>query len=518
MLTIGRKIPNEDTLVAFSHVTKEFGSLKALDDVSLEIKKGQIHGLLGENGAGKTCLMKILYGLYQPTSGDISFKGQPVKIKKPQDAIDNGIAMVHQISSLVSEFTAVENIIMGTYGEKFVLPIDRERSKIKELSESLGFSFPLDTKIKELSAGVKQKIEIVRSLYRGAALLILDEPTTALVEKEFEQLLVTLRSLVKSGVTVVFITHKMREVMAACDCVTVLRKGRIQGNLDIGEMSKEKLVKLMFTEKDIDITDSALPEVNLPEAMLTSRPVLKFKKISSLGSDENAGLKEVSFEVYGGEIFGVASIAGNGEHEIASCIIDPQHFTQGDILFEGQSIRNFSTRDVLEYGVGYTPEDRTADGMLTGGSIRDNIILGHQREPLFCKLKTFMNWASAAKVARSAINEYTIAAANEMMDIARLSGGNAQRVILARALLNQVKLLVTHNPTMGLDISSVEFIFDKLINIRSKGGAVLWINADLDELLIVSDRIGVFYNGELKEIFTRSQFDKYKIGAKMIGG
>jgi len=505
--------------LVFSHITKEFGSLKALDDVSFEIEKGQIHGLLGENGAGKTCLMKILFGLYQPTAGEISFMGKPVKIKNPQDAIDMGIAMVHQIPSLVPELTAVENIIIGTPGDQYVLPIKRERAKIKEIADRLEFPFPLDTKIKDLSAGVKQKIEIVRSLYRGATFLILDEPTTALVEKEFEQLRVTLRSLVDSGVTVVFITHKMREVMAACDSVTVLRKGKVQGSLSSSEMSKEKLVKLMFAEKDMAVTDSALPEVTLPEVTRSPQPVLELKEICSCGCAENAALRGVSFEVYGGEIFGVASVAGNGERELANCILSPNYYCGGDILLEGKTIRDYTTRELLENGVvGYTPEDRSNDGMLTGASIRNNIILGHQRESQFSKMKMFVNWLNASKAAQNAISEYTIDAPNERANISQLSGGNAQRVVIARALLNQVKLFVTHNPTMGLDFSSVQFIFNKMIDIRSKGGAVLWINADLDELMIVADRIGVFYEGEIKEIFTRDQFDKYRIGAKMIGG
>jgi len=251
----------DELIVELKGVSKRFGEVRALDDVDFAARKGEIHGLLGENGAGKSTLMRILYGLYSPDEGVVMMDGKEIRISSPFDSIRNGIGMVHQASTLVPEFTAVENIIMGTDGDTFSLPLDKERTRIRALSEKFGLPFPLDSKVIELSAGIKQKIEIVRALYRGANLLILDEPTTSLVASEFRQLLVSLKALVKNGVTVIFITHKIREVMEACQTATVLRKGKIQGELRHDEMTQEKLVKMMFMEKEIAVNDSALPTV-----------------------------------------------------------------------------------------------------------------------------------------------------------------------------------------------------------------------------------------------------------------
>lgn len=509
---------SKDALVELRNIRKVFGSVTALDGVNFSVNKGEIHALLGENGAGKSTLMNILYGLYQPDNGDIFIEGQKVQIKSPNDSIRLGIGMVHQASTLVPEFTASENIILGTQGEKFILPVEREKAKIMALAENLGFPFPMETKVKELPAGVKQKIEIVRALYKGAKLLILDEPTTSLVQSEFEQLLETLKQLVAEGLTVIFIAHKMKEVMAACQGVTVLRKGRVQGSIAREEMSKEKLVKLMFLDKDIKITESALPKVELPAQIKGIKPACVLQNVSSIGGEENPGLKGVSFEVYPGEIFGVAAVSGNGEKELASCLTNPAKLTRGDIFINEKSINGLSTLDVFEQGVFYTPEDRITEGILTDGSITENILLGHHREKQFISNSFFVRWDEVKKETRRAISEYTISVPDEDTEIRRLSGGNIQRVIIARAFLNPISLLITHNPTSGLDISSVEFIFRKLVELRSKGGAIIWINEDLDELMILSDRIGVLCNGELRGIFTREEFDKYEIGLSMIGG
>lgn len=507
-----------DVIVSLRHISKVFGSLRALDDVHFEIKRGEILGLLGENGAGKSTLMNVLYGLYQPTTGDILIDGEKVNIDSPVDSLKKGIGMVHQSSTLVPEFNAVENIMIGMPGDKFILPTNRERKKIQQTAEKVGLKIPLNEKVKDLSAGDKQKIEIIRCLYRGARLLILDEPTTALVESEFEQLLVTLRSLVKNDVTVVLITHKMREVMEACDRVTILRKGKVQGSLSKEDMTKEQLVKLMFAEKDISITENALPEVKLPKKQLSSEPMLVLKNASTENKSENIGLNNVSFEIYGGEIFGVAAVSGSGERSLAATIMNPQLLTNGDIFLHGKSIKGMTTRDILKMGVSFTPEDRHAAGLLQGANIRENMLLGHQKEKQFRKQNLFVNWNEVSRITNEKIVEYNVDVISENVDIARLSGGNAQKVIIARALINKINLFVTQNPTMGLDFATVEFIFNKMIEIRNLGRAVLWINSDLDELMILADRIGVFYNGELREIFNRNEFDKYLIGTKMIGG
>jgi general nucleoside transport system ATP-binding protein len=508
----------DNTLVELGHVTKTFGSVVALEDVTLEVDKGRIHGLLGENGAGKSTLMNVLYGLYTPDQGEIRIDGQEVVIRSPYDSIRRGIGMVHQVSTLVGEFTAVENILLGTKTRRFSRSSEGERGKILRLSEEYGLAFPLDTKAKELSAGIKQKIEIVRSLYRDAKLLILDEPTTSLVASEFQQLLLSLQALVEKGLTVIFITHKIKEVMEACHSVTVLRKGRVQGLLSRDQMSKESLVKLMFMEKDIRVTESALPNVDLPPMERSGSPVLEARHLLVCGSDGNPALDDVSFELYGGEILGIVAVSGNGEKELAQAICNPAQLEGGDILVEGKSIRNLSTPQVFARGVAYTPEDRIQEGILPEASITENILLGHQGEARFLKHRLFINWNEARITARATIKEYNIHTPDERIALRQLSGGNIQKAVIGRAYVSPVKVLVTHNPTSGLDIATVEAIFQKLVQSRNQGGAVLWINEDLDELMIISDRIAVLHRGALKAIFERRDFDKYKIGLMMIGG
>jgi len=509
---------NQENLVELHAVRKVFGDVVALNDVDFSVRKGEIRGLLGENGAGKSTLMNILYGLYAPDSGKIIFDGKEISIRSPFDSIRYGIGMVHQVSTLVPEFTAVENIMMGTAGDTFRLPLGRERERIGKLCEEYGLGFPLDVKAKNLPAGLKQKIEIVRALHRGARLLILDEPTTSLVESEFQQLLKSLSSFVQRGVTVIFITHKMREVMEACDTVTVLRKGAVQSSLAREEMSKEALVKFMFMEKDIEVTESALPNVQLPPQKRSSEPVLSLAGVSVPGGDKTTGLENISFEVYGGEIFGVAAVSGNGEKELAECVIHPSVVTGGEVRVGGESIKGLSTLDVFGRGVAYTPEDRIAEGILTEGTITENILLGHHKEKRFVPNGIFVDWDEVKRTAEATIKDYNVYTPSADLAIRRLSGGNIQKAIIGRSFVSAPKLLVTHNPTSGLDISTVEFIFQRLVETRADGGAVLWINEDLDELMIVSDRIAVLHQGRLVGTFNREEFDKYKIGLLMIGG
>ena len=513
----GNKMENKN-LVELKNIRKVFGKTIALDNVNFSVKKREIHGLLGENGAGKSTLMNILYGLYSPDQGEIYLDNKKVKIHSPHDSINLGVGMVHQVSTLVPEFTAIENIILGTSGNKFKFSTKKEKEKIRKMMKEFGLIFPLDVKTKELSSGIKQKIEIVRALYRDAQLLILDEPTTSLVESEFRQLLKSLKLLVKKGLTVIFITHKIKEIMEACDSVTVLRKGKVQDTIEKKKLNKEKLVKLMFMEKDIEVTENALPKVELPPIERSKKPICVVKNIEVKGREKNLGLRNISFNIYGGEILGVASVSGNGEKELANVMINPSFLNHGDILINGESIKNLPTTSVFGKGISYVPEDRLKDGVLPEGSIEQNILLGHQEEKRFLKRNIFIDWCDVKKAARKVIQDYNVNTPSEKLEIQRLSGGNIQKVILGRALVNPVNFLVAHNPTSGLDVSTVEFIFNKLVEIRNNGGAVLWINEDLDELIILSDRIAVLHKGELKGIFKRSKFDKYKIGLLMIGG
>jgi len=505
----------EDLIISTKKLRKTFGHLVALNDVDFSVRRGEIHGLLGENGAGKSTLMNILYGLYQPTGGDIFIDGEKAHFTRPADSIKHGIGMVHQYSTLVPSFTAVENIILGTATQSFNLV--EESEKMRGLADSYGFDFPLEAKVEELTVGIRQRIEMVRALYKNAKILILDEPTTSLVESEFEQLKRSLQALIKKGITCIFITHKIREILETCQRATVLRKGKIEGVLDIKEATKEKLVKLMFMDQTIEVTDSALPEVKVGTIQRSEKPICEMIDIKTKGKEERVGLKGITFEVYGGEIFGVAGITGNGQKELAEAIINPSSLSSGDILLNGKSLKHLSTIDVFNAGVAYIPEDRMKEAILPEGSLTKNVLLSHFSEEQFQKHHIFVDWGKAGQKTRDIISEFKILAPNEKVEIRRLSGGNIQKVVLGRALLNPVDLLLAHNPCSGLDISTVEHILNKLIDIRNKGKAVLWINEDLEELMLCSDRIGVIHDGRLQGIFMRGQFDKLKIASFMTG-
>lgn len=499
---------------------KAFGDVKALDDVSMRVRTGSIHGLLGENGAGKSTLMNILYGLYSPDSGEIFFEGKNTTIDSPADGIALGIGMVHQVSTLVGEFTAVENIVLGVGGHRWTLPLAEEANGIEKLAKDTGFDIPLDRKVKELSAGVKQKVEILRALRRGAKLLILDEPTTSLVESEFRSLLVSLRALVARGVTIIFITHKIKEVLEACDDVTVLRRGRVQGQLQKSELSMETLVKLMFIEKDISVTESALPVVKLGRAKKSKENILELVKVTTRPSSgkRGRGLTDVSLSIRGGEILGVAAVSGNGEKDLAELLFKTGRVLSGDVLVSGKSVLGLSPTDLFALGVSYTPEDRIQEGILPEASIVENVLLGHHEEKRFSFTGGFVNWGAVREAAKQTIVEYSVATPDENLAVRRLSGGNIQKVIMGRAFVSDVKLLVTHNPTSGVDISTVEFIYGKLAKMRAAGGAVLWIHEDVDELMMLCDRIITLNGGRVTGVFNRKGFDKFKIGLAMIGG
>jgi simple sugar transport system ATP-binding protein len=511
-------MPQNQLILEARNISKTFGPVTALQQVSFALRTGEIHGLLGENGAGKSTLMNILYGLYHADSGELFIDEQPVKISSPRDSIRLGIGMIHQSSTLVPEFSALENIILGMPGGKWVVDVERDLEKIQTLSVRLRVNVPWKERVKHLSAGEKQKIEILRALYRGARVLILDEPTTSLVEDEFEQLLASLQLLTAEGVSVIFITHKIREVLHACDRASVLRGGVMQGTLDVQQVAQQELVALMFGKQELDITDSALPVVRIPPAERSQEPVCSVRNLTVLPT-EKAGvpLSDISFDMYGGEILGIAGISGNGQKTLAESLIHPQQIRSGEIIVNGQCINTYSTTQVFHSGVFYTPEDRKSDAMLPLASITENMLLGHHREPQFVR-HSFLDWPTIRRRSREMIREYEVKTPDEHLAISKLSGGNIQRVVIGRALLNPILLLIAHNPTSGLDMASVKFVFEKMSELKQQGSAVLYINEDLDELMLVCDRIGVLYGGRLVAMFQRNEFDKHAIGTLMIGG
>jgi simple sugar transport system ATP-binding protein len=503
-------------MIRMSKIYKSFGHLVALNNVDFSVRLGEIHGLLGENGAGKSTLMNILYGLYRADRGELYISEEEVTLSSPADSIKYGVGMVHQASTLVPSYTAVENIVIGASERR--LDFDKSRRRIEAICENFGFNFPFHTKVELLSVGIRQKIEIVRSLYRNARILILDEPTTSLVESEFEQLRESLRTLAASGITCVFITHKIREVLDTCDRATVLRKGNLEGTVEIAATTKEQLVSMMFIEKNIAITDSALPVVTTQPMQRSQSPVCELNGVSVGGQEKSAGLRGVSLSIYSGEILGIAGVSGSGQKELAKALIDPLAIEEGDILLKGQSIRELNTLQVFKLGIAYTPEDRIKEAILPDGNLTQNVLLPHFSERQFSIRGVFTNWSKAMEKTKEVINAFDVVALNEKTICRKLSGGNIQKVVLGRALLNPVEILVVDNPCSGLDIATVELILNKLVNLRDSGKAVLWINEDLDELMLCCDRIGVMYNGELVDVVGKRDFDKYTIGYLMTGG
>ncbi len=503
-------------VVEMSDIRKSFGGMVALNDVSFSLREGEIHGLLGENGAGKSTLMNVLYGLYRQDSGTVRINGEQTHFTSPADSIRSGIGMVHQVSTLVPSYTAVENIIIGS--RESALDLEKHTQKIENVCQEFGFDIPLRTKVEHLSVGVRQKIEIVRALYKNANILILDEPTTSLVESEFDQLKKSLRSMSERGISSIFITHKIREVRDVCDRATVLRKGHLEGTVCLKSTTKEELVSLMFMEKNITITDSALPLIHSRPLQRSETPVCELSGVRVKGKEKGSGLRGLSLKIYGGEILGVAGVSGNGQKELSEAIINPASLIDGDILLKGRSITTSTTCEVFRSGVAYTPEDRMRESILPEGSLVQNLMLAHFSERQFHAQRVFLNWPKAAQKTREIISAFDVRAQSEKAICRRLSGGNIQKIVLGRALVNPVDLLIVDNPCSGLDIATVELILNKLVDIRNAGKAVLWINEDLDELMLCSDRIAVLYNGELVGEIEKKEFDKRLLGEMMTGG
>lgn len=513
------------TLLHMQGIRKAFGTVVALDAVDFNLRPREIHGLLGGNGAGKTTLMNILYGLYRPDAGEITLDGKKVQIDSPRDAITQGIGMVHQHFLQIENFTVTQNIVLGTPLKNWpTLKLDREEQRIKELSERFGLTVDPRARIEELPMGVRQRVEILKALYRGIKILILDEPTTNLTPQEVDSLFQSLRVMVEEGMSVVFITHKLREALSVCDRITVLRDGRRVLTVDRAEASEEALVKGMVGE-GTDVEQSLLlTAAGLGEALAAAdqqpapqrEVVLQVEGLQVTGEDGTPVIKDCSFQVHQGEIFGIAGVAGNGQRELAESLVAIRPIAGGQILFDGINVAEVTTGQLLEMGVTYIPEDRLRDGFLPTANVAQNLILGSHRQEPYSR-KGFLDWRAIFQTAWDLIAEYNIKAQGPTEVAANLSGGNIQRVMLARAFSRPARLLVAHNPTRGLDIPSMEFVYARLLELRKQGLATVLLSEDLDELLLLCDRIATIYRGQIVGILERSQFDKYEIGRMMSG-
>lgn len=491
-------------------VTKRFGDVLANDSISLAVESGSVHAIIGENGAGKSTAMNILYGFYAADSGEILIDGQTRSIQNPGDAIRLGLGMVHQHFMLVEPLTVTENIILGSEpGSSFAIDFKQARAHVRELSEQYGLRIDADARIEDLSVGQQQRVEILKTLYRGAQILILDEPTAVLTPQEVVEMFAILRSLRERGKTIIIITHKLAEVLALSDRITVMRDGRVVGNISTREATAEGLARLMVGR-----------EVLLRVEKTEARPkdaVLAAHNLKLESSTVHGSLNDVSLEVRAGEILGIAGVEGNGQTELIEIIAGLRPQTRGEILLEGKSIDRLDPRRRKNLGIAHIPEDRHRRGLLLDFDLAANSILGvHRNSPLSGAV--LLNEQIIAERANRLVREYDVRPPNIALPARALSGGNQQKLIVAREFDINPKLILVSQPTRGVDIGAIEFIHKKLIELRDAGAAILLVSAELDEILSLSDRVLVMYEGRVVgEVDPRSVSEE-EIGLMMTGG
>lgn len=498
--------------VRMKQISKYFGSFCALDGVDLSVRKGSIHALLGENGAGKSTLMNILYGLYQADAGEIHIDGRPVDIKNPGTAIGLGIGMVHQHFMLVEPFTVTENIILGSegVGGLGVLDMKQAAARVRELSERYGLQVDCDAKIMDISVGMQQRVEILKALYRGVDILILDEPTAVLTPQEIDELIHIMRRLTEDGKTVVIITHKLGEIKKSADYCTVIRRGKYIDTVDVREVDQPHLASLMVGR-----------EVNLHVEKEPAQPGEVMLEIKGLRVRDARGIEKVrgfNLTVRGGEIVGVAGIDGNGQSELVEAIMSLKRAEGGSISVEGREIQNTRPLRVLEAGVSTIPEDRQKRGLVLDFTVAENMVMENYRGAPFSR-GGVLDLRKIREFSRELIEKFDVRPSGcETQQARGLSGGNQQKVILAREITNQPKVLLAVQPTRGLDVGAIEYVHRALIEQRDRGCAVLLVSLELDEVMDVSDRIAVIYDGAIVHELDAAEADENTIGLLMAGG
>lgn len=505
-------------IVVLKDIHKSFGDVIALDGVDWALAPRELHGLLGGNGAGKTTLMNVMYGLYRHDEGVIELDGRPVEIQSPRDALTFGIGMVHQHFLQIGSFTVTENIVLGrSIPSMPVMRLDLARGRIRDLSEHFGLQVDPDALIDELPMGVRQRVEILKALYRGVEVLILDEPTTNLTPQEVDHLFQSLRVMVAEGMSVVFITHKLKEVMRVCDRVTVLRDGKRILTAPVADVTEESLVGSMVGE-ELDVRQSILfSGIELePVDRTRAEPSLLVHDLTVADEGRRLAVEGVTFDAYSGEILGFAGVAGNGQQEIAEALLNVRPKASGAVLLDGYDLSAASTREILQSGIAYVPEDRLTDGYLPSVSVAHNLVLGSHRQAPYAS-NGILRWDRINERARAMIETYQIRTSGPRDLAANLSGGNIQRLMIARAFSRQTKILLAHNLTSGLDIPSVEFVYRVLLERREQGLTAILLSDHLDELLLLCDRIATLYRGRIVGILKRDEYDRYLIGRMMSG-
>ncbi|VQV57407.1 ABC transporter ATP-binding protein [Streptococcus pneumoniae] len=499
-----------ENVIEMRDITKVFGGFVANDKINLHLRKGEIHALLGENGAGKSTLMNMLAGLLEPTSGEIAVNGQVVNLDSPSKAASLGIGMVHQHFMLVEAFTVAENIILGSELTKNgVLDIAGASKEIKALSERYGLAVDPSAKVADISVGAQQRVEILKTLYRGADILIFDEPTAVLTPSEIDELMAIMKNLVKEGKSIILITHKLDEIRAVSDRVTVIRRGKSIETVEIAGATNADLAEMMVGRS-----------VSFKTEKQASKPKEVVLSIKDLVVNENRGVpavKNLSLDVRAGEIVGIAGIDGNGQSELIQAITGLRKVESGSIELKGDSIVGLHPRQITELSIGHVPEDRHRDGLILEMMISENIALQtYYKEPH--SKNGILNYSNITSYAKKLMEEFDVRAASELVPAAALSGGNQQKAIIAREIDRNPDLLIVSQPTRGLDVGAIEYIHKRLIEERDNGKAVLVVSFELDEILNVSDRIAVIHDGKIQGIVSPETTNKQELGVLMAGG
>ncbi len=490
-------------------ITKRFPGVLANDHVNFDVKAGEVHALLGENGAGKSTLMKTVYGLYHPDEGEILLNGKPVHISSPTDSINLGIGMIHQHFMLVPSLTVAENVALGLPSSRGPLTdLDAVSKRILELADIYGLRIDPSAYVWQLSVGQQQRIEIIKALYRGAALLILDEPTAVLTPQEVDELFVIMRQMTKDGHALIFISHKLHEVVEICQRVSVLRDGRMIGTRPTSETTKQDLANWMVG-REVGFT---------PDRGNVQRGEVRLKLENvQCGSDRGTpGLRGVSLDIHSGEILGIAGVSGNGQRELADAVTGLRKITGGKVTLENADITNLPPAEITERMLSYIPEERMRDGMIKDFTVAENMILReHHKEPY--SRYGFLNLKNISSNADMLIKKFHVKTPSQETLAKNLSGGNIQKIVLAREISRSPRVIIAAQPTRGLDIGATEYVREQLLEQRKQGTAIILISEDLDEILALSDRIAVIYEGSVMDIVPRSEATPQRLGLLMAG-
>jgi len=498
------------TVLELRDITKAFPGVLANDHIDLDLEQGEIHALLGENGAGKTTLVNVLYGLYTPDEGQIMLNGREVQIQDPADAIDQGIGMVHQHFMLIPVMTVTENVMLGVESTRngFFLDQAQVAQRIREISQQHGLEVDPTAYIKDIPVGVQQRVEIIKVLYREAEILIMDEPTAVLTPREVEDLIEVLRSLSDQGKSIIFITHKLKEVLALADRITVLRDGWVVGTTTPDETTEAKLAAMMVGREVILTVDKGPAK---PEGT-----VLQVEGLRAMDDRWAIVVDDVSLEVRAGEVLGIAGVQGNGQTELVEVLTGLRPVLDGRVQIDGVDVTNAPPRKVIEQGVAHIPEDRHEHGIILSYPVADNLVLSTYYRPPFAR-GVLMDNRAIEENATTLVHEFDIRTPSVYTSGSSLSGGNQQKMIVAREFSRSIKLLIAAQPTRGLDVGSIEFIHQQIVKKRDEGCAVLLISAELDEIMSLSDRIAVMYKGQIIATVNAEKATREELGLLMAG-